>query len=119
MHKPKLRGQQAQAIALASQGLNRHEIADAMTLSCDHLNMVFRRAAAKGYDVPPHMPRRPPTGVATADLLKTRAKLQAQGVTETSALNRMIAERYRLDVPTVRMRLLRHDRDQQASGASL
>lgn len=118
MHKPPLNGQQAQAIALASQGLNRHEIADEMAISNDHLNMVFRRAAAKGYDVPPHMPRRPPTGVATADLLKTRAKLRAQGITETGALNRMIAARYHLDVPTVRMRLLRHDRD-QASGASL
>ena len=57
--KPRLTGQQAIAIALFSRGLNRHEIADEMMIGYDHLNMVLRRAAAKGYDVPLRLHRSP------------------------------------------------------------
>ena len=101
--------QRTEALALFSQGLNRHEIADAMVISDDHLAVVLRRAAAKGYAVPPLMPKRPPTGVSTADLLAAREKLRARGVTGR-AVNAMIAERFGLHTPCVRMRLTRHDR---------
>lgn len=105
--------QESEALALFARGLNRHEIADEMLIGNDHLNMVLRRAAAKGHEVPPFLPRRPPTGVTTAQLLAARAKLQARGIVNTGALNRMLAGRFELDVPTVRMRLIRHDRMQQ------
>lgn len=101
--------QRAEALALFSQDLNRHEIADEMVIGDDHLAMVLRRAAAKGYAVPPKMPKRPPTGVSTADLLATRENLRARGVTGR-AVNAMIAERFGMHTPCVRMRLIRHDR---------
>lgn len=107
--------QESEALALFAQGLNRHEIADEMIISNDHLNMVLRRAAAKGHVVPPFMPRRPPTGVTTADLVATREKLRARGITHTGAITRMLAGRFDLEVPTVRMRLIRHDRIAAAS----
>lgn len=114
MHKPPLNGQQAQAIALFSQGLNRHEIADEMAIGDDHLAVVLRRAAAKGYDVPPFLPKRPSSGVSTADLLATCEKLRAGGVTGRS-VNAMIAKRFGLETPCVRMRLIRYDRAASAS----
>lgn len=101
--------QRTTALALFSQGLNRHEIADAMVIGDDHLAMVLRRAAAKGYAVPPLMPKRPPTGVSTAALLKTREALRRRGVTGRS-VNAIIAKRFNLETPCVRMRLIRHDR---------
>ena len=62
-----------------------------------------------GYAVPPKMPKRPPTGVSTADLLATREALRRRGVTGRS-VNAIIAKRFNLETPTVRMRLIRHDR---------
>ena len=106
--------QESEALTLFSQGLNRHEIADEMAISDDHLAVVLRRAAAKGYAVPPLMPKRPPTGVSTAALLKTREDLRRRGVTGRS-VNAMIAARFNLETPCVRMRLIRHDRLQGVS----
>jgi len=112
--KPRLTGQQAIAIALFSRGLNRHEIADEMMIGYDHLNMVLRRAAAKGYDVPPYLPKRPSSGVSTEDLLAARKKLRDRGITGR-AVNAILAKRFGLQTPCVRMRLIRHDRAASAS----
>jgi len=88
--------------------------ADEMMIRYDHLNMVLRRAAAKGYDVPPYLPKRPSSGVSTEDLLAARKKLRDRGITGR-AVNAILAKRFGLQTPCVRMRLIRHDRAASAS----
>lgn len=108
--------QETLAIALGFGGLSHAEIADKMHISGSHLAMLFRRAAKKGYAIPPKGERRKPSGVPTSKLLAMRWALRRTGVTRPCDIYEALSERFGLDVATVRMRLLRHDkRDTEAA----
>lgn len=107
--------QEAEAVALGAEGLPHHEIAYRMGITYCHLQSVYRRVVAKGYEKPPRGERRKPTGVLTATLLAARAKLRASGITNDNRINGILAARFDVAATTIRMRLTRHDRNEAPS----
>lgn len=102
--------QEVEALHLSAVGLTHSQIEAAMQISAGHLNTLFWRAKARGYDVPARAERKRPSGVSTKALLLVRARLLEQDASVAKRIYVAIANELGCDPDTARMRLTRYDK---------